>query len=76
MYQYQIVIDKMQKANETNPRTIEQLQKLYPEKKFRQELYDAMEKLKMAYAEIVDTGAEQKIQRQITLSKKFFCIKR
>ena len=76
MYQYQIIINKMQKANETNPRTIEQSQKSYREKELRQELYAAMEKLKITYAKIVNTGAEQKIQKQITLSKKFFCINR
>lgn len=67
MYQYQIIINKIQKSNETNPRRIEELQKLYPEKERRHELYAAMEKLKMAYAEIVDTGAEQKIQKQMIL---------
>ena len=61
MYEYQIIIDKMQKENEKHPMTIEEAEKLFSEEKYRENLYHALENLKKAY----DTVAEEKIEKQI-----------
>ena len=61
MYEYQIIIDKMQKENEKHPLTIEEAEKLFSEEKYRENLYHALENLKKAY----DTVAEEKIEKQI-----------
>ena len=60
MYRYQIVINKMNKEKEKRPMTIEESESLFHEKKYREERYDAIDKLKVAY----DAVAEDKIQKQ------------
>lgn len=67
MYQYQIVIDKIQKANNEKPTTLECLQEKLSEEKQRNELYLAMAHLKEAYAKLVDKKAEEKIKKQLVL---------
>ena len=61
MYRYQIVINKMNKEKEKRPMTIEESESLFHEKKYREERYDAIDKLKVAY----DAVAEDKIQKQM-----------
>lgn len=61
LYRYQIVINKMNKEKEKRPMTIEELESLFHEKKYREERYDAIDKLKVAY----DAVAEDKIQKQM-----------
>lgn len=67
MYQYQIVINGMQEENHKCPMTLEELQRLYPEKTQRQQLYVALEQLKNAYARIEKERTEEKIRNQIVL---------
>lgn len=67
MYQYQIIIDKMMKENERNPMTREELQKVFPEKKQRLEMYDAIEKLKVSYQVLIQEKANEKITKYIRL---------
>lgn len=67
MYQYQIVIEKMKKENESHPRTQKELQELFSEPTHRKALYSSMEHLKAAYKKIVDEKADEKIKKQITL---------
>ena len=61
MYRYQIVINKMNKEKEKRPMTIEESENLFHEKKYREERYNAIDKLKVAY----DAVAEDKIQKQM-----------
>lgn len=67
MYQYQIIIDKMKKENEKNPTTLEELQKVHPEKERRLKMYDAMEELKVSYQALLDQKADEKITKYIRL---------
>ncbi len=61
MYEYQIIVDEMQKENEKHPMTIEEAGKMFSEEKYRDSLYDAMDNLRKAY----DTVAEEKVKKQI-----------
>lgn len=61
MYRYQIVINRMNKEKEKRPMTIEESENLFHEKKYREERYNAIDKLKAAY----DAVAEDKIQKQM-----------
>ena len=61
MYEYQIIVDEMQKENEKHPMTIEKAGKMFSEEKYRDSLYDAMDNLRKAY----DAVAEEKVKKQI-----------
>lgn len=61
MYEYQIIIDKMQKENEKHPMTTEEAEKMFSEEKYRENLYNALDNLKKAY----DAVAEEKVKKQI-----------
>lgn len=61
MYEYQIIVDEMQKENEKHPMTIEKAGKMFLEEKYRDSLYDAMDNLRKAY----DAVAEEKVKKQI-----------
>lgn len=67
MYQYQIIIDKMKRENEKQPRTQKELQELFSEQTYRETLYSSMERLKAAYKKIIDEKADEKIEKQISL---------
>ena len=59
MYEYQIIVDEMQKENEKHPMTIEKAGKMFSEEKYRDSLYDAMDNLRKAY----DAVAEEKVKK-------------
>lgn len=61
MYEYQIIVDEMQKENKKHPMTIEEAGKMFSEEKYRDSLYDAMDNLRKAY----DAVAEEKVKKQI-----------
>lgn len=61
MYRYQIVINNMKKENEEHPMTIEESESLFHEKEYREERYNALDRLREAY----DAVAEDKIQKQM-----------
>lgn len=61
MYEYQIIVDEMQKENEKHPMTIEEAGKMFSEEKYRDSLYDVMDNLRKAY----DAVAEEKVKKQI-----------
>lgn len=61
MYKYQIVINKMRKENEKHPMTIEESEKRFHEEEYREERYNALDKLREAY----DAVSEDKIQKQM-----------
>ncbi len=67
MYQYQIIINHMNEENEKHPMTIEELQKIVPEKQHRAELYAALDKLKEAYDAVVQNKTEKQMKKQLML---------
>lgn len=68
MYQYQIIINHMNEGNEKRPMTIEELQKIVPEKQHRAELYAALDKLKEAYDAVVQNKIEKQMKKQLMLT--------
>lgn len=67
MYQYQIIIDKMRKENEKHPMTIEESEKVFSEKKYRDNLYDALAKLRKAYDVVAQDHIEKQMEKQLRL---------
>ena len=67
MYQYQIIIDKMRKENEKQPMTIEKLEKMFSEKEYRDNLYDALAKLRKAYDATAQEQVEKQMKKQLNL---------
>ena len=61
MYQYQIIIDKMKKANEENPMIAEEAGKRFSEEKHRDNLYNALDNLRKTY----DAAAQDKVEKQL-----------
>lgn len=67
MYQYQIIIDKMRKENEKHPMNIEELEKMFSEKKYRDNLYDTLEKLRKVYDAVAQDQVEKQMKKQLKL---------
>lgn len=67
MYQYQIVIDRMRKENDKHPMTIEESEKMFPEKKHRDNLYNALTKLRKAYDTVAQEHIEKQMKKQLRL---------
>lgn len=68
MYQYKIVLDKMNQVNEGHHRlTIEEAEQKVGEKKHRIKLQDAFDNLKQAYIMLKKENVEEKIKKQIKL---------
>lgn len=67
MYQYQIIIDKINKENENQPTELNLLQKRFGEEMYRKELSDAMGKLEDKYAIAMDYNVVRKVEKQIRL---------
>ena len=61
MYQYQIIIKKMEEENGKHPNTSEVLSKMFSEEEYRDRLYDALGKLKVSY----DTVSQEKNDKQL-----------
>ena len=67
MYQYQIIIDEMKKETNKRPMTIEEAEKMFSEKEYRDNLYDAMEKLRKAYDAVAQDNIEKRMKKQLKL---------
>lgn len=67
MYQYQIVLDKMDKVNEGHRLTIEEAQQEVGEKRHRIKLQKAFDNLKQADIMLRKENVEEKIKKQIKL---------
>ena len=67
MYQYQIVIKRMKEENSKYPRTLEELSQLFSEKKFRDSLYEALDKLRESYDAVAQEKVENKLRKQLVL---------
>ncbi|WP_289225918.1 hypothetical protein, partial [Bacteroides acidifaciens] len=67
MYQYQILLNKMQKSAQDFNLTLDKAQEAVGEKQQREELQKAMEDLKQAYDILKKEDVEEKIEKQIKL---------
>ena len=67
MYQYQIVLDKMKKENYIHHITTEESGKMFSEKKYRDNRYDALEKLCKAYDAVAQDNIEKRMKKQLKL---------
>lgn len=67
MYQYQILLKKMNDAPQGFKMTIEDASKMVDEKYYREELQKAIDNLKQAYDMLKKEKVEEKIEKQIRL---------
>lgn len=67
MYQYQIIIKKINEENSKHPRSLEELSQLFSEKKYRDNLYEALDKLRESYDVVAQEKVEKKLRKQIAL---------
>ena len=67
MYQYQIAIKKINEENSKHPRSLEELAQLFSEEKYRDSLYDALDKLKESYDVVAQEKVEKKLRKQLVL---------
>lgn len=67
MYQYQIIIKKINEENSKHPRSLEELSQLFSEKKYRDNLYEALDKLRESYDAVAQEKVEKKLRKQIAL---------
>lgn len=67
MYQYKIILDKMNKVNEGHRLTIEEAQQKVGEKKYRIKLQKAFDDLKQADSLLKKANVEEQIKKQIKL---------
>ena len=57
----------MRKENEKHPMTIEESEKMFSEKKYRDNLYDALVKLRKAYDAVTQDQVEKQMKKQLKL---------
>mgnify|MGYP007107248854 CR=1 FL=1 len=67
MYQYQIIIKKINEENIKHPRPLKELSQLFSEKKYRDNLYEALDKLRESYDAVAQEKVEKKLRKQIAL---------
>ena len=67
MYKYQIIIKKINEENSKHPRSLEELAQLFSEEKYRDSLYDALDKLKESYDVVAQEKVEKKLRKQLVL---------
>ena len=53
--------------NEKQPMTIEKLEKMFSEKKYRNNLYDALAKLRKAYDAVAQKQVKKQMKKQLNL---------
>lgn len=67
MYKYQIIIKKINEENSKHPRPLEELSQQFSEKKCRDNLYEALDKLRESYDAVACEKVEKKLRKQIAL---------
>lgn len=67
MYQYQIIIKKINEENSKCPRSLEELSQRFSEKKYRDSLYEALDKLRESYDAVAQEKVEKKLRKQLVL---------
>ncbi len=68
MYQYQILLCKMQDQNQKNPMTLEKAQNKFDEPKYRKNLFASFDDLRKKYDILINEKADDKIKRQLKLT--------
>ena len=67
MYQYHIIIKKMEEENGKHPNTSEVLSKMFSEEEYRDRLYDALGKLKVSYDTVSQEKNDKQLRKQLAL---------
>ena len=67
MYQYEILMSKIKKANEKNPQEFDELAQRYEEPRQRDGLLKARKQLRDAYEKLASRNEKKKIERQCKL---------
>ena len=67
MYKYQIIIKNINEENSKKPRSLEELSQQFSEKKCRDNLYEALDKLRESYDAVACENIEKKLRKQIAL---------
>lgn len=67
MYQYQIIIKKMEEENGKHPNTSEVLSKMFSEEEYRDRLHDALGKLKVSYDTVSQEKNDKQLRKQLAL---------
>jgi len=68
MYQYQILLCKMQEQNQKSPMTLEKAQNNFDESKYRKNLFASFDDLREKYDILINEKADDKIKRQLKLT--------
>ena len=67
IYQYQILLNTLQKYSEDYHKTLEQAQKAVNEMHYRKELLEAYTNLKESYLQVEKSNSLEKLKKQIQL---------
>lgn len=67
MYQYQIILDQMKKENEKHSMSLEKAGEMLSEENYRNNLYNALEKLKKAYDVATQDNIKKQMEKQLRL---------
>lgn len=68
MYQYQILLCKMQEQNQKSSMTLEKAQNKFDEPKYRKNLFASFDDLREKYDILINEKADDKIKRQLKLT--------
>lgn len=68
MYQYQILLCKMQEQSQKSPMTLEKAQNNFDEPKYRKNLFASFGDLREKYDILINEKADDKIKRQLKLT--------
>lgn len=68
MYQYQILLCKMQEQNQKSPMTLEKAQNNFDESKYRKNMFASFDDLREKYDILINEKADDKIKRQLKLT--------
>jgi len=67
LYSYRCVLEKIEKKNEEKPQEFTKLQKIFPEEKYKEDLYDTYRNIEKIYIEIQEKNIIEKVKKQIKL---------
>lgn len=67
LYSYRCVLEKIEKKNEEKPQEFTKLQKIFPEEKYKEDLYDTYRNIETIYKEIKEKNIIEKVKKQIKL---------
>ena len=67
LYSYRCVLEKMEKKNAEKPQEFTKLQKIFPEEKYKEDLYNTYRNIETIYKEIQEKNIIEKVKKQIKL---------